>query len=107
DEFSEFKGADKRAIQALERQLITKSDAVVVSSAPLLESKRRHHPNTFLVTHGVEVEHFRRACDPKTPVPEDVARLPRPLIGFYGLIADWVDLPLIRRLAAARPAWNF
>jgi len=107
DEFSEFVGADKRAIQALERTLIARSDAVVVSSAPLLESKRRLHPNTFLVTHGVEVEHFRRACDPRTVVPDEIAALPRPVIGFYGLIAEWVDLALVRTLALARPAWSF
>lgn len=107
DEFSEFSGADKRAIQALERKLIAKSDAVVVSSTPLLDAKRRQHPNTFLVTHGVEVEHFRKACDPQTVVPEDLASLPKPVIGFYGLIADWVDIDVIRRLALARPHWSF
>src|SRR5207237_3087404 len=107
DEFSAFSGADKRAIQTLERSLIAKSDAVVVSSAPLLETKRRYHPNTFLVTHGVEVEHFRRACDPQTVVPADIASLPKPVIGFYGLIADWVDVDMITRLAQARPSWSF
>jgi glycosyltransferase involved in cell wall biosynthesis len=107
DEFSEFSGADRRAIRNLERRLIAKSDAVIVSSAPLLEAKRSLHPNTFLVMHGVEVEHFRRALDPATVVPADIAALPRPLIGFYGLVADWVDLPLIQRLAQARPGWSF
>jgi glycosyltransferase involved in cell wall biosynthesis len=107
DEFSEFKGTDRHAVRSLERQLITRSDAVIVSSAPLLEAKRQYHPNTFLVGHGVEVEHFRRACDPATVVPEDVARLPKPVVGFYGLIAEWVDVALVKRLALARPDWSF
>jgi glycosyltransferase involved in cell wall biosynthesis len=107
DEFSEFTGTDKRAIRALERQLMVRADAVIVSSAPLLEAKRAHNPNTFLVTHGVEVEHFRRACDPATVVPDEIASLPKPVIGFYGLIADWVDLALVQRLARARPTWSF
>jgi glycosyltransferase involved in cell wall biosynthesis len=34
-------------------------------------------------------------------------RLPRPVIGFFGLIADWVDLDLIRHLAVARPDCTF
>ena len=29
------------------------------------------------------------------------------MIGFYGLIEDWVDLEAIRHMAAARPAWSF
>jgi glycosyltransferase involved in cell wall biosynthesis len=107
DEFSEFDGVDKRAIRSMERQLIARSDAVIVSSAPLLEAKRRHHPNAFMVMHGVEVEHFRRATDPATVVPADIASLPRPVIGFYGLIAEWVDLAAIQKLAEARPEWSF
>jgi glycosyltransferase involved in cell wall biosynthesis len=107
DEFSEFTGTDKRAIRNMERRLMQKADAVITSSAPLLEDKRRYNPNAYLVTHGVEVEHFRKACDPATVVPEEIAHLPKPVIGFYGLIADWVDLPLIRRLALARPEWSY
>jgi glycosyltransferase involved in cell wall biosynthesis len=84
-----------------------KADAVIVSSSPLLDAKRRYNPSSHLVTHGVEVDHFRRACDADTVVPEEIARLPKPVIGFYGLIADWVDLELVRRLAVARPQWSF
>jgi len=29
------------------------------------------------------------------------------VIGFFGLIADWVDLETIRHLASARPQWSF
>jgi glycosyltransferase involved in cell wall biosynthesis len=31
----------------------------------------------------------------------------QPVIGFFGLIADWVDLDLIRFLAESRQDWNF
>ncbi len=107
DEYSEFSGTDKAAILELERRLIEKSDVVFVSSGPLEQSKRRLNPCTFLVTHGVDVEHFRRACAPETAVPAEIASLPRPVVGFYGLIADWVDLALVRKMALARPQWSF
>jgi glycosyltransferase involved in cell wall biosynthesis len=107
DEFSEFRGADKSAILRMERRLIDKSDAVIVSSGVLYESKRPAQANIFLVTHGVDVAAFRNACDEKTIVPEEIRSLPRPIIGFYGLIAEWVDLGLIRFLAASRPQWSF
>jgi len=107
DEFSEFSGTDKAALLELERQLMTKSDCVFVSSDRLLANKRQYNPNTFLVTHGVDVAHFRAACDAYTTVPEDIASLTGPVVGFFGLIADWVDLELIRFLADARPDWNF
>jgi len=107
DEFSEFTGTNKTAILSLEQRLMEKSHCVIVSSDPLLETKRAHNPNTFLVTHGVDVAHFRKACDPTTAVPAEIRSLPRPIIGFFGLIADWVDLDLIRFLAMSRPRWTF
>jgi glycosyltransferase involved in cell wall biosynthesis len=54
----------------------------------------------------VDYEHFRRAAEESTPVAEELKSLPRPILGFHGLIADWVDLPLIAELAKKRPRWS-
>ena len=107
DEYSEFTGTDKAAVAGMEERLLAKADLVIASSQLLYERKRRDNAATFLVTHGVDVEHFRRACRSDTVVPDDLAALPRPVIGFYGLIADWVDLELFRFLAVSRPQWSF
>ncbi len=107
DEYSEFTGTDKEAILRLERELMEKCDYVIVSSERLYETKKPYNKNTFLVTHGVDTAHFRKACDPQTAIPAEMKRLSKPAIGFFGLIADWVDLELIRFLAVARPGWNF
>ncbi|MBI4460521.1 MAG: glycosyltransferase [Acidobacteria bacterium] len=107
DEFSEFTGTDKAGLLEMERRLIQKADLVIVSSGPLYESKRLYNPKTFLVTHGVDVRHFRQACYPETAIAPELAGLKTPVIGFHGLIADWVDLELIAFLAAARPEWSF
>jgi glycosyltransferase involved in cell wall biosynthesis len=106
DEYSEFSGTDKAALLDLERHLIEKSDCVIVCSDRLLESKRKYNEKTFLVTHGVDFGHFRKACDPQTIIPEEIRRIKGPVIGFFGLIADWVDLELIRFIADSRPDWN-
>jgi glycosyltransferase involved in cell wall biosynthesis len=106
DEFSKFTGTDETAILEMERELMEKADMVVVSSSRLYETKRRYNPNTFLVTHGVDVAHFRSACLAATRAPADCAELERPVIGFFGLIADWVDLEVVRYLASARPQWS-
>ena len=34
-------------------------------------------------------------------------RNPRPVVGFYGLIEEWIDLDLIADLAERRPRWTF
>jgi len=107
DEYAQFTGTDKAAILDMERWLMEKADLVIVSSSRLYETKRRYNPNTFLVTHGVDVAHFRNACLPATAAPEGCPELRHPVIGFFGLIADWVDLGVIRYLAASRPEWSF
>jgi glycosyltransferase involved in cell wall biosynthesis len=107
DEYSEFSGTDKNAILSMEQQLMEKSNCVIVSSDHLYKNKNRYNRNTFLVTHGVDVTHFRKACDPQTVIANEIKVLKPPVIGFFGLIADWVDLELIRSLAKSRPEWSF
>jgi glycosyltransferase involved in cell wall biosynthesis len=102
DEYSQFDGAGDD-IAVLEYELIRKSDLVITCSAPLLSSKRKLNPKTVLVRHGVEQAHFARALDPATPLPADVRDLPRPIFGFYGLLAEWVDLEAMARVAEAWP----
>lgn len=106
DEFSAFSDAPQTAIQEMEETLLKKADMVIVSASTLQESKRRWNPNTHLVRHGVDYEHFKKAVDPQTKIPADLARLPRPIIGFHGLIADWVDLALVRKMALQHPEWS-
>jgi glycosyltransferase involved in cell wall biosynthesis len=107
DEYSQFSGTDAKAILRMEQRLIEKSNLVIVSAGKLMESKQDHNPNTHLITHGVDVAHFRKACLPETVVPADIASIKGPIVGFFGLIADWVDLEVIRAMAVARPQWSF
>src|SRR5262249_54361430 len=57
DEYSKFDGAGEQ-IAALEAELIGKSDLVITCSTPLQKAKARLNPNTVLIRHGVEREHF-------------------------------------------------
>ncbi len=102
DEFSAFSDASEH-IAELEEVLLRRADLVVASSEKLLAAKRRVSPGAVLVRHGVDHAHFARALDPALPIPADLARLPRPVIGFFGLVADWIDLVLVRRVADAHP----
>jgi glycosyltransferase involved in cell wall biosynthesis len=98
DEYTAFTGASK-GLKEIEEGLFRTADVVVVSAEKLYESKRIYNDNTFLIRHGTDWNHFRRAVDPETEVPVEIASLPRPVIGFHGLLADWVDYELIRKIA--------
>src|SRR5205807_7772486 len=52
----------------------------------------------------VDYDHFRKALDPSTSVPEEIARLLRPVSGYLGLIAsDWIDIDLLVHVARSFP----
>jgi glycosyltransferase involved in cell wall biosynthesis len=101
DEFSAFGDTNARAIARMEVDLLRKADLVITSAERLRANKAKTNPNTVLVRHGVDVAHFAKACDPQTEVPEDLRRLPKPVLGFYGLLADWVDREALAACARA------
>jgi len=106
DEYTRFTGTDQTAIANMERGLMERSDLVIVSSSRLLETKLPYNRNTRLISHGVDVDHFRKACFEETAIPADCPVAKGPVIGFFGLVADWVDLEVVRYLAKARPEWT-
>jgi len=103
DEYAAFTDIPSLPMLELEKQLLRRADLVITSAELLYQSKMQINPRTVLVRHGVDHVHFRRALDPETVVPEDMAGLPRPVIGFFGLIADWVDLELMAHVAGQFP----
>jgi glycosyltransferase involved in cell wall biosynthesis len=106
DEWSMFSYLDREATVRAERALLSKVDCVFAINHALAEAKRAHNPATHVSPHGVDHALFARALDPDTRVPDDLARLPRPILGFYGTLRDWVDLDLVAAVARARPSWS-
>jgi glycosyltransferase involved in cell wall biosynthesis len=106
DEYASFSDAAATEVEDAEQRLLRKADLVLASSIPLLEKKRKTNERAHLVLHGVDYEHFRRATEGDTPIAPELHDLPRPILGFHGLIADWVDLPVVVEIAKKRPQWS-
>lgn len=98
DEYTAFTGVTD-GLRVIEEELFRKSDLVIVSAETLLEKKKVFNENTFLIRHGVDFKHFRKALSDETKLPDEIANLPKPIIGFHGLLADWVDFELIKKIA--------
>jgi len=105
DELSAFKGAPPELAQR-ERELIAEADVIFTGGRSLYQGKKDLHPRVYRFDSGVELEHFGRAIQTETPVPEDAARLPHPIIGYYGVIDERMDLAAIERMAQAEPDWQ-
>jgi glycosyltransferase involved in cell wall biosynthesis len=107
DEWSAFSFLNGQLMEQMEKALIKQSDVVITSAEKLYASKHHLHPKTYFVPHGVDSEHFGKACLPGTVVPKELEGLPSPIIGFWGLIHEWIDIDLIYHIASQRPQWSF
>jgi glycosyltransferase involved in cell wall biosynthesis len=103
DAFGEFPGYDRELIERRERELMARSQVVITTSPPLYESRRQQHANVVFVKHGVDHAHLSRAITEMLPMPADLKGLPRPIIGFVGMVGEWVDLNLVADFARRRP----
>ncbi|CAN5406577.1 glycosyltransferase family 1 protein [soil metagenome] len=105
DELSAFKGAPT-ALKEQDQQLLHQSDIVFTGGASLYRSRSPHNVNTHLFPSGVEAAHFARAASEEFARPADLANMASPILGYFGVIDERMDLPLLRHLAEAHPEWN-
>ena len=104
DELSAFRFAPPE-MAANEAALMAAADVVFTGGHSIYEAKAGRHGNIHPFPSSVDTAHFAQARG-DIPEPEDQAALPRPRLGYYGVIDERLDLGLIAALAAARPDWS-
>jgi glycosyltransferase involved in cell wall biosynthesis len=105
DELSKFKFAPVKLLE-LEQELIERSDVVFTGGSSLFEAKKDRHPNVHCFPSSVDRAHFAKARA-RLFDPADQEDLPRPRLGFYGVIDERFDTELLARAAEMRPDWSF
>ncbi|MDD2620357.1 MAG: glycosyltransferase [Syntrophomonadaceae bacterium] len=98
DEFEPWKPFYHRAV--------TSSDLVFTTSEKLYQLAASLNSNTYLIPNGCDYDYFYQASTKSLPVPDDVAGISGPVIGYIGVIATWCDLELVDRVAATYPDYN-
>ena len=106
DEWSQFRSVHGAKVARQEEDLLRKVDVVFATSQALLERKRPFNPETHLLSHGVDHEHFSAALRPETPLARELVGVKRPIIGFFGLLEDWIDVELLAHVARSRADWT-
>lgn len=104
DELSAFKDAPKE-LHDRERELMERADVVFTGGASLSRAKRDRHPRVRLFPSSVDQAHFRPARE-ALPSPDDQRTLPRPRIGYAGVIDERIDLDLLAAVADLHPEWQ-
>ena len=107
DRFEDFPEGDPRRLRAQIEHLKRTAD-LVIYSAPHLEREEAHQVRRhMLVTHGVDLAAFAAAGSARND-PPDLARMPRPRVGFIGGIdAHTFDPALFLETARRLPGHQF
>jgi glycosyltransferase involved in cell wall biosynthesis len=105
DQLCQFRGAPPELIRR-ERELLSVADVVFAGGPKIWKAKREFSANCHSYGCGVDVAHFGKARAAETVVPDDIARLPGPRIGYFGVVDERMDYDLLSKLAAAHPEWS-
>lgn len=85
--------------------------SLAVASAGRLHAEllgRFGEQRTLLLPNAADYDHFHIHRD-ESKLPYDlrpIVRRGRPIIGYYGALASWIDFDLLNRLAEARPHYE-
>jgi glycosyltransferase involved in cell wall biosynthesis len=102
DELANFRFAPAD-ISAREQFLLSRANVVFTGGYQLFEAKSRAHGNVHFFGCGVDVDHFGRARGEELAASPALDGLPRPLLGYFGVIDERLDYDLIGALAEAFP----
>jgi len=105
DELSKFKFAPPKLLD-LEQELIDRADIVFTGGSSLYEAKKDRHPNVHCFPSSVDFAHFCKARAHQFD-PADQNDLPKPRLGFYGVLDERFDADLLAKAADMRPDWSF
>jgi UDP-galactopyranose mutase len=105
DELSKFKFAPAKLLE-LEQELIDRADVVFTGGSSLYEAKKDRHANIHCFPSSVDRAHFCKARARQFD-PADQEDLPKPRLGFYGVLDERFDIDLLDAVSKMRPDWSF
>ncbi len=89
------------------RRLLSISDVVIASAEKLVAEVRELRTDVLFIPNGVRIEDFEVDTD---IVPDDLMPIVsqgRPIVGYYGALAQWLDYDLINYACEHCPEFNF
>jgi len=105
DELSLFKGAPAHLIDQ-EKYLMANADIIFTGGKSLYESKKQFHENVHCFPSSVDEDHFAKSCS-GISIPADIGDIQGPIVGYYGVIDERIDLELLSQTAKQLPNVSF
>ena len=104
DELSGFRNAPAQLV-AREGTLLKIANLVFTGGPSLYDAKRERNPRTYCFPSSVDARHFGRAAD-SSIASASFDHIPRPRLGFYGVIDERLDIDLLAYVAEKRRDWQ-
>src|SRR5713226_8724048 len=99
---------DPAFIRALHERAIDAADLIFYSSRKLLAEATRRRDRSHLLEQAVDFDHWSQISSGDVRVAEEVQKIARPRVGYFGAIEPWlIDQDLIRQAARERPEWKW
>jgi len=107
DVYEEFPNVDIELIREHDHRLKANADLTIFVSRALYDEESGQCKKAIYLDHGVDFHLFASAeQDPYKP--GDIAEIPRPIVGFFGEIADYtVDIGFIEKVIDYLPGKSF
>ena len=100
DDYAALPHVDADEVKRHEAALVKRADLIIATDEAL--ASRYPQAKTRILPHGVDLGQFMEPAAKAEDLP-----IGKPIAGFYGSVADWVDLELIAKTARDLPNWNF
>ncbi|AFS83512.1 glycosyltransferase [Candidatus Nitrosopumilus sediminis] len=101
DDFVAFDNVIDERIKE-EEILFSNSDLITVSSSYLMQKAMKFTNNYIFLPNACEFDHFN-----KNPDSSIISKFKKPIIGYFGSIADWFDTELLEYVATKCPDYTF
>ena len=99
---------DPAFIRSLHERAIDSADMIFYSSRKLLAEATSGHERSYLLEQAVDFDHWSKIGAGDVRVADEVERIPRPRLGYFGAIEPWlIDQELIKQASRERPDWNW
>jgi glycosyltransferase involved in cell wall biosynthesis len=107
DRYEEYPNVNRVVIKEYDRKLKTSADLTVFANHTLYKQEWSQCRRVLFLDHGVDYEMFATA-EQNPYKPEDIAHVPRPIIGFFGGIDNHSsDIPFVEKLIDLMPWMSF
>ena len=110
DHLDIFSTYSRRGLLSSHKKLLRQAAVVVGTADNLVSELQAYRPDALLCPNGVDLDHFAPRSDTVTPIPEDMHEIfgqGKPIIGYYGALAEWFDFELLKYAARSTPEYNF